>query len=264
MVMIKQGQFGKTGVDVLDWQDMKGVGKEGYIAAHMLGIATRSQRRRMYFCMLKQAIKAQNDKLAEFAFQKCLIFLNRDKETESEAGRYPSTWSTQREAESIRLQYRVVRFCRAVLESCGMYERIPADTMCSPSGAKVYLEKTWNLVVREIIAALKAGFHGYSDWGLPVEEGLIDSAFNLLIAIRNNRTAEKAFWSAARPYGIRFAPVNKEVFDVLKNTVNGMTLERVVFFLRKYPEMPDEWLTMFKIEFVRKGGVINIEASLPR
>lgn len=266
MITVKQGQSGKTGVDVFDWQQMSHVKPEGYVVAHMLGIATRAQRRRMYFCMLKQALWAQNDELAEFAFKKCILFLNRKKETMSEQdywnkGAYPSLWSVEKEVEHIALQYRVVRFCRALLERGGVYKQVPSERSFGSGYAVIHLPKTWRIVVQEVAGIFRTSFHGGSDWGLPAEEKLIDNAYNLLYDIYTNKTTERALRSVTLPFFVNLPSSERDVLDMFRNAINSMPLRQVVFFLERYPSMPREWLHLFRIEFVRKGGAIDMKAE---
>lgn len=266
MVALKQGEYGMTGVDVLDWHQLNQIKPDGYIVAHMLGITSRAKRRRMYFSMLKQALWARNDELAEFALKKYILFLCRKMELVNESdywskGKHSTLWSSEKEAEFTALQHRLLRFYRSLLQNSNMYKKLARERRVDYDSIAIFLPKTWRAVTQAVVSILLNHSHSNTTWKLPVDERLIDSAYTLLWDIYTDNTTRKAFRLPDKSYDFNFPRPEKEIVEMLRHTVNGMSLGQVVYFLKKYPQMPRDWLHIFRVEFVRKGGAIDLHGD---
>ncbi len=265
MVALKEGQWGKTGIDVFDWHQMHRVSPEGYMVAHMLGSASRVERRKMYFCMMKQALWGGNDDLAVFAFEKCLLFIQRKKETLREKdywekGQYPTLWSNEKEVEMTALQHRLLRFCRATLQDRHLYKEVPPEERYARRIISINLSKTWKAVVHMAVEMLHHYTRTSFSWSLPIDDKLVGYAFDLVCSVYEDSTTKKAFKIAPGSTNYRLPSPGKEVLEMLKNTVNLMDFKQVLYFLEKHPDMPSEFLHIFRMEYVRKGGALALQA----
>lgn len=251
-------------IGVMDWHRMNRTNPEEYIVNHALGSSmSRAKRRRMYFLMLRQAMWARNDALAEFAFKKCVLFAERKRETKTEKdywekGHHPSLWSEEKEAETMRIKHRLIRLCRILLESKELYKETPSERLYGLPSLVTCMPQTWNQAVRLTVDIMvRSASEG--NWKLPIDEKLIRSAYQLVYDVYSVMTVRKAFGLALYA-GFSFDYPTREVEEMLRNSVNLMSHQQVVYFLTTFPKMPHELLHIFRIEYARKGGAFDLAA----
>lgn len=250
-------------IGVMDWHRLNGTSPENYIVHHTLGSAPRAKRRRMYFLMLRQALWARNDELARFAFDKCLLFAERKKETKTEQdywekGQHPTLWSAEKEAETLRIRHRLLRLCRILLQSRDVYKEIPPERPFRNPSLVVFLPKTWQRAI-QVAADIMVRSTSEGNWKLPMDEKLIRSAYGLLYDIYSADTVRKAFGLTKYSSFDIVCPA-KEVTETLKNAANQMSHQQAVYFLKTFPDMPHDFLHVFRIEYARKGGAFDLAA----
>lgn len=254
----------KTGIDVLDWHQMSRVNPEGYIVAHALGYASRRARRKMYFCMLKQALWASNDILAVHAAKKYMIFIRRDRETvqESEEGLLEPMWNGEKELKRRQTDYRILRFCHAVLARKQMYEEKENESRFEGKRYGIRFQETWKALLSEIFNILwgRSRKEEYHSWKLERDDELVRRVYNLIRDIYLGEMDRKAFGVGRYQTGICFDNQGKIILEMLKNTVHRMSLEQVIYFLEMFPSMPREFLHIFRIEYARGGGAFDLKA----
>lgn len=266
MVALKQGRYGKTGVDVWDWHDMNRADPIRYMMARMLGNASRTWRRKMYFSMLKQGMWAQNDKLVEYARSKYQLFVLHQRETVSEPaeGLLEPSWDKEKAQKERQCQYRLVRFYHAMLMSKRMYKQVED----AGDGHNKHYVVTFPETQKSIIGALTYMLAKYSqsgrwEWDLPVEEKLIERVLEILTTVYLGYMGWRAFGHHPHTGGLKFGDTfPQEVLEPLKNAANMMDIDQVTYFLKTHSRMPRDMLQIFRIEYVRKGGALDLTAPL--
>jgi len=261
MVATTKKQYDQTGVDVFDWHQMNRVKPEGYIIAHLMGNSSRKWRRRMYFSMLEQALWGRNDDLAHFALQKCLMHVKCERETllEPGDGLLESMWSKEKQLRLQNLMYRVIKLCRSVVSHKLMHRELESERTQYNKTFIIVLPKTWGLAVKTAVDILY--YHSkIAHWELPVDEELICEAWSFMLDAYSGETQRKGLGLSKNQGGAKLDNTpTKLIPETMKNLINSMTLEQVIFFMREYSHMPRQLLSIFRIEYARKGGAFDLK-----
>lgn len=260
--IIESSSFAKRGVDVMDFQQMQRAKPEDYMVAHMLGAMPREWRRRMYFSMLKQALWARNDTLAEHALGKCLMFVKKQRQTtqESVEGLLEPMWTVEKELAAQKLSYRALRLFRYVLSSPGMYKEDVDERTHYNKTYVVGLPKTWNLAVGETVGLLRS--HSEQDYRrIPLDSKLVVEGYSLVLDVYLQDVQRKALGLGRHSSGITLVrSPSKDVVEALRQSVSMMQLPHIVYFLKTFPHMPAEFLQIFRIAYARNGGAFDLAA----
>lgn len=261
MIQVKKDTYGANGPDVINLYAMKHIKPHEYMVAHMLSYTSRPIRRKMYCSMLKDALRAGNDQLSHFALNKYLLFVRKSRETfsESKIGLLEPGWDAEKQLALRATFYRELKVCRAVAKNKMVYGDVSRGDSDYMFGVK--MESTFGLALSVTLGMISSESKE-DHWKIPVDHKLVAEAFAMLVDFYGDYTGPRF---AAKAYNERRWPSvdnwnKKEVSQRLRETVNGMNLGQVVYFLSTFPKMPKEFLEMFRVEYARKGGAFDLRA----
>lgn len=261
----------KPGLDSISQNQVQSVSFEGYMIAHFMGIASRDERCRMHKEMLNHGIVYYNDDLACAGLRGSLrhIFKEREVSNEGSAKILEPFWNKEKEEEWFTQVEVAVKLIEDVVTSFNFYSRGPSSRDGYVSNQfTIGFPKTWKLIISEV-SALCWKERKFEKCAEQVSQENV-SAFRLYARLGTAEIFREACKKQERE-GDRYSFQNlylvdesrKDVIDNLKDHVIKMPLERVIFWLKNYGDkMPSDFQKVFRIEFVRKNGEINLDMKL--
>ncbi len=269
-VIVRHNDFAKNGADIIYESHLGNITPEEYVAAHLLGITSRRLRTQMYAEMLDHGLSARNDSLSLFALATLVSLTQKHRQTYSEPadGILEPMWSLEKRQEQFLSQYDVLTIVHLVVHEWRIYtdqtERNVPDYR--PRVYGIVVEKTWLHAVNILLTVMTSDFW----WGSkPVlyDHEINAKAFKLLAKLGTDKHFE-GIWRNQKNIprsGLGLdSKVRKDVLERWRGTVNMMKLEQVTALLTRTEwNIPEDMLMMLKIEFVRKGGALNLGVMLP-
>lgn len=257
----------RSGIDLILIDDVGSINTGAYMLAHFAGITSREKRCQMYKDMLEHGIQHHNDGLAFNGLKGGLLHIFKQRETSREAPALllESLCNEQKEDEWFKQAELAIDLLEQIVTTFSFYSRKPgtSDGWSSSQFNLARLPMTWKLVINEVskLCWVKREF---GDGAGSISSTNI-KAFLLYLRLGTTeifRTAAKKVANEAS-YGYEswhLVDVREDVIANLKDNLSKMPLERVIFWLKNYGEaIPFDFKKVFRIEFVRKGGKINLD-----
>ena len=268
--MAKITKVSKPEVDLIWHNKIGNISPSEYMIAHLIGVTSRDDRRRMYQEMLKHGIDYGNDNLAHDGLKGCLRHIVKEREVSDEGSAkiLEPLLDEEKETEWFTQVEVALKLLEEVMTALNIYSRGPTsrDGFMS-SYFSMGFTKTWKLVIKEV-SNLYWKERKFGECKGQVSQENIN-AFHLYARLGTTEIFREAGKKLATGDGYGYQhwhlvdDSRKEVIASLKDGVSKMPLERVIFWLKNHGDkMPDDFKKVFRIEFVRKGGKINLDMEL--
>lgn len=260
-----------TGADVVTVESLEHLHPKDYVIAHLLGLTGFQERQRMYADMLEYGIKYSNDKMAAYALQRIVQFLLGTKETSQDTDKrfFEGSLTAEVRGQHHLLYISVLELFEQIILRKSLYidqtERNVPDY-----GDKTYgirLKETWEVLLVYTIAAYTASAGEWPDRPGHILSVVNVRALRLIARLGTDDTLRKVpnmatggHYDRIGQYKIDFS-VREQVMKAFKHASNSLGLVRVTEWLGENAKtMPDDMRDILRIEFVRKGGALDLKA----
>lgn len=267
MATITENSHGE--IDLIPAYTVDSITPLSYMFAHLMGITSGKEREQMYKEMLKHGIQHHNDGLSRTGLLGTILHLFKQRETSREKSTklleptLELTWDEEKESRWIIQAGAALDLLEEIVTSLPFYSRTSSTNgYVSLAFNLAGLPMTWKLVINEVsklfLVTQKFG----------AEAGCVSSlnirAFHLFCRLGTTEIFHAAAKKAGS-YGYgpwHLVDVREDVIANLKDSLSKMPLERVIFWLKNHGDsIPEDFKKVFRIEFVRKGGRINLDNS---
>lgn len=259
----------EPGLDSISQEQVQNVSFEEYMIAHFMGITSRDERYRMYQEMLNHGILYGNDNLTCAGLRGRLkhVFKEREVSNEGSAKILELLWSEKKEKDWFAQVETAIKLLEGVVASLNLYVRGQSHESITSNKFSIRLSKTWKRIIKELsVLCWKERMFG--EYAGQVSQENVD-AFCLYTRLGTTEILREAGKKEKDKAGYGYQhwylsdDPREDVIANLKDAVSKMSLERVIFWLKNHEDkMPDDFQKVFRIEFVRKGGKLNLNMKL--
>jgi len=224
---------------------------------------------KMYNKMFQDGLRYGNDSLAYEGLSNLVSYIEKKQEVKIEScdGGIKHLWDKETNEEDFSRTDKILSIFTWVVTSTNFYCDV------TPRNAPDYgdleygiaLSKTWEYILAETASLLYSNSPTSHRKENPSQENV--KAFSFLSGLYT----KQFFKEIKRKKDLRIRPLEwnvlvfkscEEVLTCLKNSVNRMHLIDVIFWLENHGKtMPIEFLNIFRIEFVRKGGSLDMDTT---
>lgn len=263
--MAKVTKDHKPELDLISEDQVQSMSFEEYIIAHLMGITSRNDRCLMHNEMLKHGIRYYNDNLACAGLRGSLrhIFKEREISDEGSVKILEPLWDKEKEEDWFAQVETAIKLLEEVSTSLNFYIRGQSHESVTSNQFSIRFKKTWKRVISEVSALCWKEREFIKRARCVSKENV--NAFCLYARLGTTEILREA--GRKRRSGDGYGHEHwylvdgprKDVIDNLKESVIKMSLEQIIFWLKNHSDkMPDDFQKVFRIEFVRKGGKINL------